>query len=127
MKFISKLLDMFCYGKLSFPDPHLHISDLYQKMYNHFISKYLKNKNTNNGGYTFLKFRKCPNFQILRYENNIFLGCSHIFFYFGDKYGVPGSRFGCIPGRSKNVPNSIAIDQESLISHFGIIKRPKTP
>ena len=45
--------------------------------------------------------------------------------YFGDKYGVRGSRFGIIFGRSKNVPKSIAIDQESLISDFGIIKTPK--
>ena len=35
------------------------------------------------------------------------------------------SRFGHVIGRSKNVPKSIAIDQESLISHFEIIKTPK--
>ena len=41
--------------------------------------------------------------------------------YFGESYGVRGSRIDHIFGRSKNVPKSIAIDQESLISHFGII------
>ena len=43
----------------------------------------------------------------------------------GDKYGVRGSRFGDIFGRSRNHPKSIAIDHESLISHFGIIKIPE--
>ena len=38
--------------------------------------------------------------------------------YFGDKYGVRGSRFGNILGRSENDPKSIANDQESLISHL---------
>ena len=47
--------------------------------------------------------------------------------YFGDKYGVRGSRFGYIFGRSKNVPTNIAIDQESLISNFRIIKTPNKP
>ena len=55
----------------------------------------------------------------------MFQRCSHIFLYFlqyfGDKYGVRGSIFGNIFGRSKHVPKSIAIDQELLISHFGII------
>ena len=54
---------------------------------------------------------------------------SHIFLYslkyFGDKYGVRGSRFGHIFGRSRNVPKNIANDQESLLSHLGIIKTPK--
>ena len=43
---------------------------------------------------------------------------------FGDKYGVRGSRFSHIFGQSKNIPKSIVIDQESLISHLGIIKTP---
>ena len=30
-------------------------------------------------------------------------------------------------GRSKNAPESIAIDQASLISHLGIIKNPLQP
>ena len=47
--------------------------------------------------------------------------------YFGDKYGVRGSRFGHVFGRSKNHPKSIAIDQESLISRLGIIETPKNP
>ena len=47
--------------------------------------------------------------------------------YFGDKYGVRGSRFGLIFGRSRNLPKSIATDQESLINHLGIIKTPKNP
>ena len=38
-----------------------------------------------------------------------------------------GSRFGHIFGRSKSDPKSIAIDQESLIKHSGMIKIPKTP
>ena len=44
--------------------------------------------------------------------------------YFGGKYGVRGSIFGHIFGRSENVPKSITIDQESLISHWGIIQTP---
>ena len=44
--------------------------------------------------------------------------------YFCDKYGVPGSSFGHIIGRSKNVPKSIAIDQRSLLRRLGIIKTP---
>ena len=47
--------------------------------------------------------------------------------YSGDKYGVRESRFGHIFGRSKNHPKSIAIDQESLINHFGINKIPQNP
>ena len=56
-------------------------------------------------------------------KNNIFQGCSHVK-YFGDKYGLRGSRFGHMFGRSRNVPKNIAIGQESLISHLGIIKTP---
>ena len=63
------------------------------------------------------------------WENNMYQGCSHNFVYclkyFGDKYGVRGSRFGNNFGRSKNVPESIAIDQEPLINHFGINKVPQ--
>ena len=47
--------------------------------------------------------------------------------HFGDEYGVRGSRFGDMFGRSKHVPKSVAIHQESLISHLGIIETPKTP
>ncbi len=61
--------------------------------------------------------------------NNICQGCSHMFLhfgkYFGDKYVVRGSRFGENFGSSKNDPKNIAIDQESLIKHFGIIKTQK--
>ena len=39
--------------------------------------------------------------------------------YFGNKYGVRGSIFGHMFGRSKNVLKTIAIDQESFISPFG--------
>ena len=53
-------------------------------------------------------------------ENNIFQGLE----IFGDKYGTRGSIFGNIIGRSKNDLKHIAIDQESLISHCGIIKAP---
>ena len=44
--------------------------------------------------------------------------------YFADKYKVRGSRFSHIFGRSRNVPKSIAIDQDSLMNHLGIIKTP---
>ena len=44
--------------------------------------------------------------------------------YFCNKYGAQGSIFGHMFGRSKNVPTSIAIGQESLISHVGIITTP---
>ena len=49
-----------------------------------------------------------------------------IFKYIDDKCGVRGSRFGHIFGCSKNVPKNTAIDQESLISHLGMIKTLKT-
>ena len=52
----------------------------------------------------------------------------YVFLYslksFGDNYGVRGSRFDHMFGRSKNIPKSIVIDQESLISYLGIIKTP---
>ena len=38
-----------------------------------------------------------------------------------------GSIFGETVGRSKNVLESIAIDQKSIISHFGITKTPQIP
>ena len=44
---------------------------------------------------------------------------------FGNTYGVRGSTFGYVFGRSRNVPKSIAIDQESLISVVGKIKTPQ--
>ena len=60
-----------------------------------------------------------------------FQGCPHhclVFVkYFGDIYGVPGSIFSRLVGLSRNHPKSVAIDQESLISHFGIIKAPSNP
>ena len=50
----------------------------------------------------------------------------HIFLYFlkyvGDKYGVRGSIFGHVFGRSKNGPKNIAVGQESLICHSGILE-----
>ena len=46
--------------------------------------------------------------------------------YVGTKYEIDGSRFGERFGSSKNDPKSIAIGPESLISHLGIIKTPKT-
>ena len=45
--------------------------------------------------------------------------------YFGSTYGLRRSRFGKTFARSKNVLKNIAIDQESLINHLGIIKAPK--
>ena len=47
--------------------------------------------------------------------------------HLGDKYGVRGSRFGHILGRSKNVPKSVAICPGVKISHFGIIETSKKP
>ena len=68
-------------------------------------------------------------FQVLRYENKLFKDAPIFFLYllkyFRDKYGVRGSRFGHMFGRSRNVPKSIAIDQEALICDLGIIKTPK--
>ena len=70
------------------------------------------------------KILRFPDSQISKIH--IFQGRPHIFLYFlkcfGDKYGVRGSRVGNIFGRSRNVLKSIAIDQESLISHLGIIE-----
>ena len=51
--------------------------------------------------------------------------CLVIFKDFGDKYAGRGSRFGHIFGRCRNHPKSTAINQESLISHLGIIKTPQ--
>ena len=74
-------------------------------------------------------FRQFQNF-IFSYMKIIFQGCSHNFLcflkYVGDNYEVR-TTFGHISGRSKNVLKSIAIDQESLISHFGINKTPLNP
>ena len=42
--------------------------------------------------------------------------------YFGDKYGVRGSRFGRFFGSSRNHPKSIAIDPGVRISYFGVIE-----
>ena len=47
--------------------------------------------------------------------------------YFVDKYEVRESIFSRFRGSSRNHPKSIAIDQESLISHLGIIITPKKP
>ena len=47
--------------------------------------------------------------------------------HFGNRQEVHGSRFGQNVRSSKNHLKSIAIDQESLISHFGIIKTQKIP
>lgn len=44
--------------------------------------------------------------------------------YCGDKYVARGSTFGHILGRCRTVPRSIAIGQESLMRHLGIIKIP---
>ena len=49
---------------------------------------------------------------------------SCMFEILGDKYGARGSIFSRFVGRSKNVPKSIAIYQESLISHLRIMKTP---
>ena len=46
----------------------------------------------------------------------------YFFKSFGDKYWVRGFRFGRFFGSSRNHPQNIAIDRESLISHFGMIK-----
>ena len=84
---------------------------------------------------------KCPKRQVHRPSNIFRISDSQLWYfprtppYFlvfvqkenGDKYWVRGSRFGHIFGRSTNVLKSIAIDQESLISHFGIIKTPRIP
>ena len=45
--------------------------------------------------------------------------------YFVDKYEVRESIFSRFRGSSRNHPKSIAIDQESLISHLGIIEIPQ--
>ena len=48
----------------------------------------------------------------------------HFVKFFGDKYGVRGSRFGGKFGSSRNHPESIGIDQDPLIGHLGMIKTP---
>ena len=58
----------------------------------------------------------------------MFQRCSHTFLYFkkyfGDKYGVRGSRLSGFVGSSGNHPKNIAIDQEVKISHCAINKTP---
>ena len=44
----------------------------------------------------------------------------------GEKKEVSRSRFGEIVGSSRNHPKSVGLHQQSLISHFGIIKEPQT-
>ena len=51
----------------------------------------------------------------------------YFFNYFGDKYGVRGSRFGEQFGSSNNDPQGIGICGGTLISHFGIIETPTIP
>ena len=67
---------------------------------------------------------KFSEFQVLRYENSMFKDAPicflYLFKYVGDTYGVRGSRFGQMFGRSKNVLTNIAIDQESSISHLDV-------
>ena len=73
-----------------------------------------------------------PNFselQVLKFENIFFKDIpiiSCILKYFGDECGARGSRFGHMFGRSKNIPKSVAIAQESLLSNSGRIKTPPT-
>ena len=71
------------------------------------------------------------NFRLQDMKTIDFQGRSHhipdFLKYVGDKYAVRGSRFGNMFGRSRNHPNSIAIDREALISQFGIIKTPWKP
>ena len=73
--------------------------------------------------------------EILRFSDSqiskihIFQGCSHIVSciflkYFDDNWKGYGSRFWQNFGSSRNHPKSIGIDQESIFSHFGIIKTP---
>ena len=69
-------------------------------------------------------------FHILRYGNLLFPKDVSICFlyllnYVGNIFGLRESRFCEHFGRSKNVLKNIAIDQESLISHFWIIKTHK--
>ena len=71
-----------------------------------------------------IRSRTSQHFQNSRFSEMNIACCKDvliIFFYlkkyFEDKYGGRGSTFG----HSRNVPKRIAIDQESLMSHFGII------
>ena len=65
----------------------------------------------------------------LSYEKIICLGDESLFFlyflkYVHKKYGELGPVKSENFGSSRNHPKSIRIHQESLISHFGIIKTP---
>ena len=64
--------------------------------------------------------------QIWKYDvSRLFPSFSFVLKCFGDKYGVRGSIFSRCCGISENVPQRIAIDQESWIRHLGIIKTHK--
>ena len=140
MKFISNILKYFLRGSASFSGARLRDlkvskslkfrsspiskcqSFKLSKLRNFKFQSFKKSKVQKFGTQTFQHFQ---NFIFSDMRNNMFQGCSHNFLYFlkyfGDEDGVRGSRFGHIFGRSKNIPKSSAIDQESLISHFGII------
>ena len=67
-----------------------------------------------------VRYAYLPNlsqFQVPRYENNIFKDAPTNFLVFlksfGDKYRVRGSIFCNIFGRPRNHPKNLAIDQES--------------
>ena len=87
----------------------------------------------------FQSFKKLGTQTFKKKQNSIFSNMEIILFkdvpilflyfwkYFGDKYGVRGSGFGHMFGRSENNPKNIAIERESLISHFGIIQIPPKP
>ena len=53
------------------------------------------------------------------------LHASYVFWSVFVKNEGPGSIFGRFSGSSKNIPKSIGICPESLISHLGIINPPK--
>ena len=79
---------------------------------------------------TFTQIQQNQNFRFsdmkVQYRSMVFPYFLHFFKYFGNKYGLRGSRFSRFVSRSKNVLKSVAIDHESLISDLGIIKTSKT-
>ena len=115
-------LDMF--------NSHFHFLQIHMFQFPNFqISKFKNSaiQHSNNKVHRPSDIFRVPDSRIWKY---IFQGCAYtcpVFKYCGNEYGVWGSRFGHIFGRCRNHLKSIAIDQESLISLFGIIKTHKNP
>ena len=150
MNFISKMFGNLFNIFVSSSDPHLHNS-WYKVRYLKFLKKKTRNNDTKTKTTRYTQVTqtctqslntKTKNTldthtsilqkMILRYENLIFFKDVPIFSWICFsilvlKTGPGGSRFSRLVGRSENVLKNTAIDQESLISHLGMIETNLNP